>query len=405
MAKLWFDRDTWERAQHLNTIELYIFRRVFTASFGAFAAMLAVVWVTQAVTRIDFATGTAQSALVFLTIMAYLTPQLISITLPFGILIGVVNVFNALNSDSELPVVASAGVSRVAILRPVLFVASLASAFILISNHFIEPASNRAVRDTVVNARSDLLTSFITEGRFERPERGLVIYVDQKNPDGRLIGLMISDTREEGSQLNYFAQSAIVTEVNGTEALAMTDGQIHRRDTATGNVSIIRFDAYALSLAQFGSTGGEATYFLHEQDTWYLFNVPADDKFAQRWPGQARAELTKRFTEWLMPFLFALVALAIIGQPQSHRTSGGIAMFMAFGGGMLYRWATYFAYNETKDTPDLAFVLAGIPLFGIALGLFMFLRGIEFKAHETLGYHAGRIVGHMRARFLAKASP
>ncbi|MEO1749302.1 MAG: LptF/LptG family permease [Pseudomonadota bacterium] len=389
----------------MSTIERYIFRRVFFASFSAFVAMLAVVWITQAVTRIDFATGTAQSAFVFLTIMAYLTPQLISITLPFGILIGVVNVFNALNSDSELPVVASAGVSRRAILRPVMMVASLASAFILISNHFIEPASNRAVRDTVVEARSDLLTSFITEGRFERPESDIVIYVDQKNPDGSLTGLMISDTREEGVQLNYFAQSAIVADVNGTEALAMREGQIHRRDSETGNVSIIRFDTYELSLAQFGSTGGEATYFLHEQDTSYLMNVPADDKFAQRWPGQARAEVTKRFTEWLMPILFALVALAIIGQPQSHRTAGGIAMFMAFGGGMLYRWATYFAYNETKDSPELAIVLAGIPIVGIALGLFMFLRGIEFKGHEFVTHYGGQFYNRLRERLLTRAAP
>ncbi|MEO0542853.1 MAG: LptF/LptG family permease [Pseudomonadota bacterium] len=387
----------------MNTIEAYIFRRVFTASFSAFAAMLAVVWITQAVTRIDFATGTAQSAFVFLTIMAYLTPQLISITLPFGILVGVVNVFNALNTDSELPVVASAGVSRALILRPVMLVASFASLFVLVSNHFIEPSSNRAVRDTVVEARSDLLTSFIKEGRFERPENGLVIYVDQKNSNGQLVGLMISDTREEGAQLNYFAQTAIVTDVNGVEALAMTDGQIHRRETATGNVSIISFDTYALSLAQFGSAAGEATYFLHEQDTSYLWDVPDDDRLAQRWPGQARAELTKRFTEWMMPILFALVALAIIGQPQSHRTSGGIAMFIAFGGGMLYRWATYFAYNETKDSPDLAIVLAGIPIFGILLGLFMFLRGIEFKAHETLGHYFVQFVGQLRARFGAKA--
>jgi len=388
----------------LSTIERYIFRRVFFASFSAFAAMLAVVWITQAVTRIDFATGTAQSAFVFLTIMAYLTPQLISITLPFGILIGVVNVFNALNSDSELPVVASAGVSRRAILRPVMLVASLAAAFILISNHFIEPASNRAVRDTVVNARSDLLTSFITEGRFERPERDIVIYVDQKNPDGSLTGLMISDTREEGTQLNYFAQSAVVADVNGTEALAMREGQIHRRDSETGNVSIIRFDTYALSLAQFGSAGGEATYFLHEQDTSYLMNVPADDKFAQRWPGQARAEVTKRFIEWLMPFLFALVALAIIGQPQSHRTAGGIAMFMAFGGGMLYRWATYFAYNETKDSPELAIVLAGIPIIGILIGLIMFLRGIEFKGHEFVTHYGGQLYTRVRERLQARAA-
>lgn len=374
----------------MNTIELYIFRRVFFASLSAFLAMLAVVWVTQAVSHIDFATGTAKSAFVFLTLMAYFTPQLIALTLPFGILIGVVNVFNALNSDSELPVVASAGVSRLAILRPVMAVASMASLFILFSSHFIEPPSNRGVRHTLTDARSDLLSSFITEGRFERPERGIVIYVDQKGADGQLNGLMISDTREEQVQLSYFAKYAIVTEIDGEDALAMADGQIHRRDRETREVSIIRFDSYALSLSQFGSTAGEARYFLHEQDTSYLLDVPAYDRFAQRWPGQARAEVIKRFSEWLLPVLFALCALAIVGQPQSHRSPAGLSMFIAFGGAMLYRWATYYAYNEAKNTPDVAIVILLIPLFGIGLGLFMFLRGIEFKTHLTVLYYADR---------------
>ncbi|MEM1378659.1 MAG: LptF/LptG family permease, partial [Pseudomonadota bacterium] len=141
----------------MSTIERYIFKRLIVASLGAFAAMLAVVWVTQAVTRIDFATGTAQSALVFLQIMAYLTPQFFALTLPFGILIGTVNVFNALNSDSELPVVASAGVHRLTLMRPVVFISLIAGAAIFYSNHFVEPPTQRAVRDLIIEGRSDLL--------------------------------------------------------------------------------------------------------------------------------------------------------------------------------------------------------------------------------------------------------
>ncbi|MEL6920523.1 MAG: LptF/LptG family permease, partial [Pseudomonadota bacterium] len=248
----------------MNTIERYIFRRLLTASLGAFVAMLAVVWVTQAVTRIDFATGTAQSAIAFLTIMAYLTPQFMALTLPFGILIGTINVFNSLNSDSELPVVASAGVNRQTLLRPVVIISVIAGGFILYSNHFIQPQAERAVRDIVTDARSDLLTSLISQGQFVRPNRGLVFYVDGKSSDGTLTGLMISDTRDAETHLTYFAKNAIVSEVDGQDALAMSSGQIHRRSTDTGAVSVIQFDSYALGLAQLGGEPGKATYFLHE---------------------------------------------------------------------------------------------------------------------------------------------
>ncbi|MEO1746367.1 MAG: LptF/LptG family permease, partial [Pseudomonadota bacterium] len=118
----------------MTIIERYILGRVAVASAGAFAAMLAVVWVTQAVTRIDFATGTAQSAWVFLAMMGYLTPQFITLSLPFGILIGTIQVLGALNSDSELPVMASAGLGRSAIMKPVMIVAGVAAAFIALSS-------------------------------------------------------------------------------------------------------------------------------------------------------------------------------------------------------------------------------------------------------------------------------
>ncbi|MEL6437138.1 MAG: LptF/LptG family permease [Pseudomonadota bacterium] len=382
----------------MTIIERYILGRVAVASAGAFAAMLAVVWVTQAVTRIDFATGTAQSAWVFLAIMGYLTPQFITLSLPFGILIGTIQVLGALNSDSELPVMASAWLGRSAIMKPVMIVAGVAAAFIALSSHFIEPAANRAVRDLITNARADLLTSVIQQGRFARPDAGIVIYVDEKSADGTLGGLMVADTRDPQVQLTYFARQAAVTDVNGSDALVMLDGQIHRRDAETGLVSTIAFDSYSLSLSQFGSTAETTQYFLHERSTAYLINPDPNDRFVQIWPGQAVGELYKRLTEWMFPLLFGLIALVFAGQPHSHRAAATMAMFLAFGTGMIYRWGSYYAYNETKTAPDTAIMIAVIPAVGIAISAVMFLRGYEVKIPDRILVALSKLVGALTDR-------
>ncbi|MEM1377541.1 MAG: LptF/LptG family permease, partial [Pseudomonadota bacterium] len=289
---------------------------------------------------------------------------------------------------------------RLTLMRPVVFISLIAGAAIFYSNHFVEPPTQRAVRDLIIEGRSDLLTSLISEGQFARPEKNLVFYVDGKSSDGALTGLMISDTRDPAAQLTYYAKNAVIGEINGQEALAMSSGQIHRRDTETGDISVIQFDSYALGLGQLGSAASTATYFLHERDTSDLLNPDPEDRFVQKWPGQPFAEVMKRSSEWLFPLLFGMIALVIAGQPQSHRKSNGVTMFYAFGAAMIYRWATYYLYNEAKNAPDLAYLLAAIPLIGVCLGVWMFLRGIEFKPEGVISVQWDRL-----ARLFPKKRP
>lgn len=359
----------------MRVIERYIFRRVAVATVGAFAAILGVVWVTQAVTRIDFASGSAGSITAFLTMMVMLTPQFITLTLPFGLLIGAVNVLNAMNADSEMPVLAGAGVSRWAVARPLLLLASLLGLFILFNSHIVEPAANRKVRDIVTEARTDLLSTLIRDGRFTRVEKGMTLYVERKSPGNVLQGILIGDKRDEATHLVYHAREGLVEDRGDSTILILVDGQIQRRDVKSGSVSVIRFQSYALSLDQFARSDGTTRYFLHEQPTSYLLDPDPNDKFVQRWPGQISGELHRRMTEWLYPALFVFIALAMAGQPRSHRTAAAGAVFLAFGTGLLYRWGGYFAYNEIKSDASLFWILYAIPLGGITLGTWMFMTG------------------------------
>ena len=359
----------------MRTVERYIFRRVAVASISTFAAILAVVWVTQAVTRIDFATGSAGSIGAFLTMMVLLTPQFITLTLPFGLLIGTVNVLNAMNADSEMPVMAGSGIGRMAFARPVLIVALALGATVFLISHLVEPRANRAVRDIVTDLRTDLMATLIQDGRFTQVENGLTIYVDRKEAGGRLSGIMIADKRDPDTHLLQFAREAIVDDSGDLSLLVLQDGQLHRTEIATGQVSIIRFQSYAVDLGRFASASGGADYLPHERETGYLLDPDPNDRSLQTWPGLARGELHRRMSEWLYPILFAMVALVLAGQPRSHRTAGVTTLVLAFGAGLGYRWGGYFAYNQIKTDGALFWLLYAIPTGGIALSALMYLRG------------------------------
>lgn len=358
-------------------------RRIALASMSAFAAILAVVWVTQAVTRIDIATGSAASIGAFVTMMLLLVPQFAALTLPFGLLIGIINVFNAMNADSEMPVMSGSGFSRMRMARPVLVLSLIFGAAIFLINHFVEPAANRGVRDILTDARSNLLATLIQEGRFVQIQEGLTVHVDRKRPGNLLTGVMVVDDRDETVQIIQYAAEAVVDESTGVPLLLMRDGQIHRVEAENGNVSIIQFDAYALSLAQLSRTG-TPDYLLRERDTPYLFNPDPNDRHANNWPGQVSGELNRRMTEWLYAPLFALVALVLAGQTRSHRATSIAAVLLGFGAGLGYRWGGYLAYNMVRADGSLVWLLYAIPLAGIGICLIMFITGRTVQVPDRL---------------------
>ena len=260
--------------------------------------------------------------------------------------------------------------------------------------------TGRAVRDIVVELRTDLLAGVIQAGRFIEVEDGLTLYVDRKEAGGRLAGLMIADRRDPDTHLVQYAREAAIDESTGLSLLVLREGQLHRTDIATGQVSIIRFQSYAIDLGGFGSAADMPQYLPHERETAYLLDPDPNDPSLRSWPGQARGELHRRMTEWLYPVLFALVALVVAGHPRSHRSTSIATVVLAFGAGLGYRWGSYFAYNQIKADGALFWLLYAVPLGGIALSLLMYLRGWTVAVPDRLA----RAVGALPAR-LARAVP
>lgn len=344
----------------MKVVEKYILRR----TLGIFAAtlfwVLAIVWTTQILTRINVVTGNGQSAATFFEIAWLVLPAVIPVVIPFAVGIAVAQTLTTMNTDSELIVISAAGSPRMTVMRPILLLAAAACIFSFSVNNFVEPYSRERLRILISEARADLITSIVQEGTFQQVEDGLHMQIGKRLPDGRLGGIFVSDTREDDIELIYYAKSGATVEFNGSHLLVMQDGVVHRK--TDDGISVVQYKSYALDLSQFTASNSGPTLLPKDRTLGYLMNPDPDDPVFKRSPQGFRAELHKRFTEWLYPMVFALIALAVAGDSRSFREARIHPLLTTMTIALVVRWAGFFAADKVWNVPAFTPMVYAVPI-------------------------------------------
>ncbi len=345
----------------MKVVERYIMRRAFVLFMSALAWTLAIVWTTQVLTRIDLVTDSGQSALTFFKVATLIMPSVIPIVVPFSIVVAVAQTLSVMNTDSELVVINAAGASRFMVVRPIALLALIAAVFCLVVQNGVDPYARQKNRELVAAARADLLSLIIQEGTFRKVEDGLYLQIGERLPDNRLGGIFVADSRQEGVDLVYYAKTGAIVDKADEKVLLMNDGVVQRK-TPSGDVSVIHFTSYAFDLSAFAADAGQKTLLPKDQTTPYLLNPDPNDPIFQQVPGVYRTELFKRFSEWLFPITFALIALAVAGDARSHREARLHPLVTSISIALIVRWLTFFAEGKAKVDPSYNYVMAAIPV-------------------------------------------
>ena len=331
----------------MKVIESYILRRAAAIFAATLLWVLAIVWTTQVLLRIDIVTSNSQSTAAFFQIAFLILPSVIPIVIPFAVGIAVAQTLTTMNTDSELIVISAAGSSRTTVIRPMLILAVVASLVCLAITSVVNPPARQKMRALVAESRAGLITSVIDEGAFQKIENGLYIQIGKRLPDGRLGGIFVADSREKGTELVYYAKEGATIEIDGSQLLVMQNGMVHRK--VGDNISVVRYTSYAFDLSEFtASTGGAPALKPKDRDLAYLFNPDPNDAYQKQHPQVYRAEIHRRFSEWLYPMVFALVGLAVAGDSRSFRESRIHPLLSTMTIALAFRWAGFF-FNEKLD--------------------------------------------------------
>lgn len=376
----------------MKVIERYIFRRALMLFCAALAWTLAIVWTTQILARINLVTDSGQSAMSFFEIAALILPSVLPVVMPFAAVIAIAQTLTVMNNDSELVVISASGGSKMTIIRPVMLLAVLASVVSFAIDNGVDPYARQRGRELVAAARADLLSLVIQEGTFRKIEDGLFIQIGERMADGQLGGIFVADSRTEGTDLVYYAKYGTVVEQGDGTVLVMQDGVIHRK--LPGNdISIIRFLSYSFDLSLFNAASGTPKLHPKDHTLGYLFNPDPNDPTFKRSPQNFRAELHRRFTEWVYPIVFALIALAVIGNARSHREGRINPLVTAVLIALVARWCGYFAANQVQVTAWAWPIVYLVPLAFSAISVWFIATNRTMELPVAL---ADRLISGLR---------
>jgi lipopolysaccharide export system permease protein len=392
----------------MMVVERYILRRTLEVFAAALFWTLAIVWTTQVLARIDLVTDSGQSALTFFEIATLILPSIIPIVIPFALIIAIAQTLSVMNTDSELVVIAAAGSSRSAVIRPIILLALAASVLSFAVDNGVDPYARERGRQLVAAARADLLSLVIQEGTFRKIDDGLFVQVGERLPDGQLGSIFVADSREEGIDLVYYAKKGSVVESDDKSLLVMADGVVHRKAPG-GEVSIIRFTSYAFDLSAFSTSDGDITMFPKDRTIGYLLDPDPNDKIFQQKPQSFRAELHRRFSEWTYPLVFALIALAVAGDARSHREARINPLITAVTIALFVRWLGFFATNQAQSSAAFTPFVYAVPILASAVSIWFIRsnRTMELpiawaERMASMGRNAGDRLGRLWQRLVGR---
>ncbi len=374
----------------MKLLETYILRRVGQMFLVALLPVLAIIWTTQVLQRINLVTDSGQSVGSFAKLATLILPSIIPVVLPFALVIAVTQTLTTMNNDSELAVIDAAGARRSIIWRPIILLAAVVSVFSFFVDNVVEPKAKTAVRQMVAAAYADLLSTVIEEKNFRRIDTGLYVQISERLAGRVLKGLFVVDERDPAFELIYYAREGAVDE-KGT-SLIMHDGEVHRK-TPAGDVSVIRFDSYSFDLSDLTQNKGQSTLRASDRELPFLLNPDPNDKDYISKPGNYRAELHRRLTDWLLPMVYALISLAIAGDARSHREARLHPMVSALVMAFVVRWATFYAANQIDDRPIYIAVLYAIP---IVISITSVASLILHRRVSLVGFVANQVVALWR---------
>ncbi|AOF88371.1 LPS export ABC transporter permease LptF [Sinorhizobium sp. RAC02] len=385
----------------MKLIERYILRRASLMFVATLVPLLGIVWVTQALASVNLVTDSGQSIFAFLKLATLIIPSVIPIILPFALVIGVSQTLTVMNSDSELTVLNSAGASRVTIIRPVMILAIAMSFVSFAVDNFAEPYSRVAVRKMIATAHADMLSAVVQENTFRKVADGLYVQVAERRNGGVLRGLFVADTRDPRFELVYYAREGAVDE--NSSALVMKDGEVHRK-LPDGDVSIIKFDSYAFDLTDLTQSLGKSNIRAKDRDLFYLLDPDPKDPQFEKNPGTFTAELHRRFTEWLLPAVFGLIALVVSADARSHREARVHPMLTALLTALFVRWLSFYASNNAEESVYFIPVMYLIPIVTAALAIRFLGRNKSLDIPMTLGERLTDLRDRVLSRFTRAGS-
>ncbi len=306
-------------------LDLYIFRQIFLALVVVTGGLTALIWLTQSLRFVELVVNRGLSFGVFLQLTSLLIPSFIAIILPITTYVVIQFIYQRLAGDRELTVMRAAGLSPMALARPAIMVAMLAVIAGYGLNLVAVPSTLASFRQFQWEIRNKLAAFLLQEGVFTPISDKLTVYVRSRDPDGKLRGILVDDSRDATAHATILAEHGELLDGPNGPRVLLENGSRQELDRQSGRLNILTFQQNELDLADSSKETGFRPPDMSEVSLANLLNPnPINPRDAGKW----KAEGYRRLTSPLTALSYAFVALYSVLSGAFRRHGGFVRPFV-----------------------------------------------------------------------------
>jgi lipopolysaccharide export system permease protein len=380
----------------MTKIQAHMFRQVFQAVVIIVGSLVLMALLAQGLSRTDLILENRQSALTYLYIVVLGSPQIVALLMPLAIFVGAVWSLNRIHKDSEIVVAQAAGMTRWQVASPILRLALACAVMHLAVNLWVQPASQRTMREAVAVARADLAAALIRPGQFTTNGERLTFYA-REQVDGELRGVLISDMTDPDYPTDILARSAALVSVEGRPTMLLRDALSQQLDNE-GQLSILEFDQYMFDLTDFMKEDSELILKASDKYLHELFFVDRKDYFQNKQADAFLAEANARLTTPLLNIVMALLAIVAVLGGDFSRQGYSRRIGIAAAGATLALVVQLALQSSASDDPSLNVAQWAVPVLAIVI-----LSWVYFGRGRRIGRRTARADSLLASRKKAMA--
>ncbi len=282
--------------------------------------------------------------------------------LPLALMLGMMLAVGRLYRDSEMPVIAAAGVGPRRLLTPVLWVALPVVAAVAACSLWLGPWAERVSKQMINEASRNLIVAGLEPGRFTGLADGGVVFIGSMSSDGsRFRRVFIYRQSDDRLDVTTSDDGELAIDENGHRFIVLNNGFEVEGPRANGrDFNLMRYVRNEVQLPS-----GETKYDPKAPDmlsTWALLSDPRP---------AAKAQLHSRIAPPLLTLAFALLAVPLArSTPRQARYGRMLMGFLTYLVGMNLMLMGGKWLENGRLAPELGLWWLVLPLLVGALWLY-----------------------------------
>ncbi len=369
-----------------------LFRKLFRDYISFFLIALfsssIIIWVFQAVNYLDIMIEDGRDYIVYINYSLLNFPKIITRLFPFVLFFSLFYITTRYESNNELIIFWNFGVHKIELTNFIIKISIILMIIQILLATVAVPTSQDAARDFLRTSNINFYENFIKPQKFNDTIKGVTIYSESKDVDGKFNNLYLKKENKDEFQITY-AKKGIFKEFNKVPVLVLYDGQ-----TITGGISGITTFSFSKSDFPLNNFSTNSTTYKKTQElsslqlyecitSIYFLKIKKPDNNIENCSLKNLNNIFKEiYKRLIIPFyipLLSLIAFLLILSSKENSNYNKIKMFTFLFG------IFFIIFSETtvrliSDNVFKNMLITSIPYLSFFILYIFIFKKLNFKS-------------------------